>query len=161
MNSSCLECLNIYTRKAKILRKHCCSQLLPCSTTPNTVSLPQCHLLYIYKTSEKQAQEDSAMVVNMLQRRWVQQQWPSLSDSVLAERLNGHRGGESSGQVATLPQKVNVQFASPSGHNRAIDSRPESRQMPAILKQRDYCKSQRCHLSEQRDARTPFFLRIA
>lgn len=85
----------------------------------------------------------------------VQKQWPSLSDSVLAERLNTDRGDKSSGQVATLAQKVNVQFASPSGHKRAIDSRPESRQMPAILTQRDYCRSQRCHLSEQRDAHPP------
>lgn len=80
---------------------------------------------YIYNTGKRQAQEKPPMVINMLLQgtrvlrvvAWpirgmggVQQQRPSLSDSVLAEWLNRDRGNKSSEQVATLAQKVNVQF---------------------------------------------------
>lgn len=124
---------------------------------------------YIYNTGKRQAQEKPPMVINMLLqytrvlRVDPSEEWAEFSSS-------GHRcqtlfwlsGWTETGATRVQSRsphwhkRLMYSFASPSGHKQAVDSRPESRQMPAILKQRDYCKSHRCHLSEQRDTCPPF-----
>lgn len=124
-------------------------------------------VLYIYNTSERQSQKEPPMVVNMLLQ----------CTRAASLGVTWHRSGRSSGAVANdvrlcsgwtetgatrvqarsphLHKRLTYSFASPSGHKQAKDRRSESRQMPAILKQRDYCRSQRCHLSKQWDTHPP------
>lgn len=147
--------------------EHCCSQILPQANTLYIISLPQCHLLHIlqhkWETGTRRTNDSCFCSVAESCELWRDsaEEWAEFRSgghrcqTVLAERLNRDRGDKSSGQVATLAQKVNVQFARPSGHKWAIDSRPETRQMPAILKQMDYCRSKHSHLSEQRDTHPP------
>lgn len=58
----------------------------------------------------------------------------SLSDCVLAEWLNRDGATRVQSRSPHWHKRLMYSFASPSGHKRAVDSRPESRQMPAILK---------------------------
>lgn len=123
---------------------------------------------YIYNTGKRQAQEKPPMVINMLLQctrvLWVVA-WPIRGMGGVQQQcqtlfwLSGWTETGATRVQSRSPhwhKRLMYSFASPSGHKRAVDSRPESRQMLAILKQRDYCKSHRCHLSEQQDTCPPF-----